>query len=655
MSESAFNPWTWSVRHSPILRIGRWAAARLRPHAEAERILAASGLPDAPRERIDSIVRQTRLWSAERADIARELVGHARDAIETNPNRSPSDLASDLGNARTVARLLRRSAKRKRSWLWQVRTRTLQSICVLLLVLLASYAVLFVRFNTASPEIRHDYIAQLNERNAGYEADDRALPAIESLWLAYMREERRTADARRTAQPPELDQMPINRSDSTDQRWAFEAMPTMKAADRGYGEFVAWMDSMRPILDRAQESAARPTLGGLFSDRSERIEIIPQELWTHRPLPPSPDPTEQDNLVGVLLPWLGQTRTAARILCADAVLAARAGDASRAKQRLTAVLQLAGLHGQEPFLISNLVGLAIEAVGQDTLLRITSERPDLFSEADLTELCHTLASEHQRARHLDFASERMMFEDVLQRGFTDNGSGDGRLTRQGMRQLEQFASPEDFGPQFDLPFIQERTAPYLGPVYELTIASRAEHRDLYNRLLSIAEQAAQPGAANMAGIAPGGPFDRTFQSEVENDPRFRLLEVLLPGVNRLAPSVHVADARTGAACVALASEIYRRRTGGWPRSIGELVPQLLPTPPEDPFDPGHPLRLAVREGRLIIYSVGTDGDDDHATPPTDTQAEDARDLMKRFAGLGVSPMQSDAAPDGDWILYPPAD
>lgn len=655
MSESAFNPWNWSVRHSPILRIGRWMAARLRPHAEAERLLAASGLPDTLRERIDSIVRRTRLWSDERADITRELIAHARDAVGNDPARSPGDIASDLGDTRTVARLLRRSVKRKRPWLWQARHRTLQAVCAVMILLIMSYGVLFVRFNTASPEISKNYIAELNQRNAGYNSDEQALPAIESLWLAYMREDLRLAGGRQHAPLPESGQSQDEPHNSAEQPSAFESMPKMNATDRGYQEFVAWMDSIRPILDRAQEAAARPTLGGLFSDRSERIEIVPQEIWIHRPLPPSPDPRDQENLVGVLLPWLGHSRTAARVLCADAVLAARAGEASRAKERLTAVLQLAGLHGQEPFLISNLVGLAIEAVGQDTLLRITDEHPDLFSETDLTELCHTLASEHQRARHLDFASERMMIEDVLQRGFTDDGSGDGRLTRQGMRQLEQFASPEDFGPTFDLPLVREGAAPYVGPVYELTIASRAEHRALYHRLLSIAEQAAQPGAANMAGVAPGGPFDRAFASEVENDPRFRLLEILLPGVNRLPATVHQSDARTGAACVALASQIHHRRTGQWPRAIKELVPQLVPTAPEDPFDPGHPLRLAVREGRLIIYSVGTDGDDDRATPPAVGRTEDARDLMKRFAGLGVSPIANDPVSDGDWILYPPTD
>ncbi|RMH28146.1 MAG: hypothetical protein D6692_06260 [Planctomycetota bacterium] len=119
--------------------------------------------------------------------------------------------------------------------------------------------------------------------------------------------------------------------------------------------------------------------------------------------------------------------------------------------------------------------------------------------------------------------------------------------------------------------------------------------------------------------------------------------------------VRASDACTGAACVALSSQIHRRRAGHWPQAIDELVPKLAPAAPEDPSDPEHPLRLAVREGRLIIYSVGTDGDDDRATPPAVGRTEDARDLMKRFAGLGVLPIANDPVSDGDWILYPPTD
>ena len=74
--------------------------------------------------------------------------------------------------------------------------------------------------------------------------------------------------------------------------------------------------------------------------------------------------------------------------------------------------------------------------------------------------------------------------------------------------------------------------------------------------------------------------------------------------------------------VAIALELYRRRDGSWPSSLGQLVPDLLPRIPPDRYD-GAPLRYRLVEGEPVIYSVGADRND---------------------GGLLGS--------NGDWILWP---
>ncbi len=53
-----------------------------------------------------------------------------------------------------------------------------------------------------------------------------------------------------------------------------------------------------------------------------------------------------------------------------------------------------------------------------------------------------------------------------------------------------------------------------------------------------------------------------------------------------------------------------------PTSLAALVPAYLPTVPVDPFDSsGRPLRLVLRDGEYVVYSVGPDGKDDGGPPP----------------------------------------
>lgn len=653
MSNPVTTAWTWSKRHSPLVRAALWLPKRIRPHAQARALLASAGLPDALAARIDTIVRLTRLWSDERADIARELAAHARDALDHD--RDPVDVSASLGDPKTVARLFRRSAKRKRHWVWQARRRTLQAIAATLALATLAYALLFTRFNLAEPRITRNFIAELNSRNTPYTDAQHALPAIERLWLAYRREEQRTEPERQAAytayrQSPAY----INNEVPEPDQWAFEKLAFAQPTDPDYDEYAAWMRSIRPVLDAAQQATTLPTLGALYSDRCDE-ERIDGDIVIMRPKPPAPDPRNGNTLIDVLLPWLGEARVAAKVLAADAALAASEHDRDRARERLLATLRITDLVSKEPFLISNLVGIAIELHAQSVLLHIVHQHPDLFTENDLTTLCHAVAATHDRARQLDFQGERMMFADALQRGFTDDGTGDGRLTASGVRLIATLANPADLGVVYDMPVNPRTSARLIGPVYELTVGSRAENQTLFDQLLSIAQQAVNSDPKDIALTTPGGEMDRLYKRRVEHSTRFPLLEIMLPSIDRLAASVHTADTRTAAAELVLAAHLHLRRTGSWPASPEDLVPALLPAVPQDPFDPGHALRTLVRDDRLVVYSVGTDGDDDHARPPSDPDDTKEWDLFRRYTPPEALSPDAGPPPDCDWILYPPAD
>jgi len=68
----------------------------------------------------------------------------------------------------------------------------------------------------------------------------------------------------------------------------------------------------------------------------------------------------------------------------------------------------------------------------------------------------------------------------------------------------------------------------------------------------------------------------------------------------------------------LALEAYRAREGGYPDSLDALVPTLLPSLPDDPFDPkgGALVYVVSKEGAggRLLYSRGPDQLDQRGLP-----------------------------------------
>jgi hypothetical protein len=88
-----------------------------------------------------------------------------------------------------------------------------------------------------------------------------------------------------------------------------------------------------------------------------------------------------------------------------------------------------------------------------------------------------------------------------------------------------------------------------------------------------------------------------------------LVRIMLPSLSR-AVILHLRlQAELLCAKVALSAERFRLATGRLPTSLAELVPDYLEAVPSDPFD-GQPMRFAVTDKGIVIYSVGEDLVDD---------------------------------------------
>lgn len=137
------------------------------------------------------------------------------------------------------------------------------------------------------------------------------------------------------------------------------------------------------------------------------------------------------------------------------------------------------------------------------------------------------------------------------------------------------------------------------------LSSRPAILDLTTRIVEIAKL---PGEKQLQGLKEAGPF---LAKRGKEFPWFAWLYVV-PRVERittdLARGQAYSQAQLRCAIAALAAERYRRAHGQWPLSLDALLPDSVAKVPADPFD-GQPLRMCRSEDRVVIYSIGPDGQD----------------------------------------------
>jgi hypothetical protein len=88
-----------------------------------------------------------------------------------------------------------------------------------------------------------------------------------------------------------------------------------------------------------------------------------------------------------------------------------------------------------------------------------------------------------------------------------------------------------------------------------------------------------------------------------------LVRVLAPRHSVIAQATCRRIAHCRSAIAAIAVERYRLKYGRWPNSLSDLIPDLMPVPPMDPYRKASLGFAKVTDG-VVIYSVGPDGKDD---------------------------------------------
>lgn len=518
--------------------------------------------------------RRTRLFPREQIRVAAEVAQVIRGHLDAgaHPGRLPAIIGDldDLAAQHRALHLQKRGGFARfagmlgmiSSIVFVFRRRTVVAV---LLAPVLLYIALFIRFQTGTPTISRNFVAEANALVLRLSPEERAE-------LLY-------AHAHRL-----LGGTPQEQTEKI-QPWM-----ALRPDDEAWAEVAAYLEAAQPALAMTRRAAAMPHLGHIMS--TSTID----SPWRQQSDPVGEPAEENPYLLHVLLPYLSPIRSQAQLLLIDALSAAAESDGETAAANLSGALRIAGHLRQHANLINDLVAW--------TVLRQTSERlglmlelwPDLFSDEQLERLAAEFGrlSDEQLSLRLD--GERAFFYDNLQRMFTDDGRGSGRLTPDGLRLLAMYTSNYE---------AELSVADYArGPWLLLTAPSRREFREEWERIVGLVEADAALQAWQRGSL----PADMEFEWMRGRAP-YALIWSTMPAFSSAFRRLDETRLARDAAILAIALERFRRATDEYPAALQELRPEFLQSIPIDQYD-GRPLKFVVREGRPHIYSSGLNRRDD---------------------------------------------
>ena len=281
--------------------------------------------------------------------------------------------------------------------------------------------------------------------------------------------------------------------------------------------------------------------------------------YGHRDIHLTPD------VLNTLLEDTQHTRHAADLLRWDVVVAAEDGDPSRAADDLLAILNASRSIGDEPFLISQLVRMAVRTVAVRSTERLLAQSSDAPPLAGL-----------QAAFALD-AEEPLLLYGVL---------GDRAAFDRLFENLDTGATTPDKA--IDSGFRDFWTRVGWWHYRAHLPADRAESLRWMTQCAEYARLPIHEQPAYFAAL-----------SAPEKDARRLLSGLLLPAVDRVAHAHWRTTAEARCAAAGIACERFRKEKGRWPDDLAELAPAFVSAAPLDPYT-GEPLKYRKVDDGVVI-------------------------------------------------------
>lgn len=606
---------------------------RLDASLDWQTVVVQSNLPPQLSAIVQHVVGRSRLWRREKLDVATELVSHFQEGLAAG--RTPAELAESFGDPQTAAQLIRRAKRRGRPVFWHAWRYGWLGLAALLVF----YVCAGVWMVTRRPTIKIDYLAVLNKPIKEVAENDRAWPLYRDALLAMRK--------------PASQEITNAQADPLTQFETLDIQP----GDAKWPKLETFLKEHSETMTKLREAGSRPELGFVVSTSPVDFAEKDRELFG---ITLSADEIERKKhetiddrwTVWTRMPHLQQLKEAGALLAADARRAAAAGDGDVALADIRACLGVSR-HAQEvPFLISTMLADALQTRTGDCIQSIFTTNPKLWSNEQLHVLAHQLAASAIDWRR-GFQGEQDAFYDSMQRVYTDDGNGDGRLALQVTRDQNLFQMIESVtgGDSPNASMFANAGVAFLAlPAANITIAGRRAMTDEHDR---IADQALarlgapywtwshEPSLEEQVKTITDGPISKFH---------YLFVSLLTPAYDTILDRAVTSDAKRDGVLIGLALELYHREHNKWPESLAELSPRYLPKLPVDSITGKHLLYKIVSDCPLV-YSVGVDEKDDGGRTAKNIAGESHPEYAepKHYGKDHEAVRESDTK--GDWVLW----
>jgi hypothetical protein len=296
------------------------------------------------------------------------------------------------------------------------------------------------------------------------------------------------------------------------------------------------------------------------------------------------------------------SRNVSRLLNADAAIRAHDGDVDGALDSCRAILNVGRSIGDEPFLIAQVVRSWTGELAVHSVECVLAQGEP--SEAALAQMQSLVLDE--------------LAEPILLHGMR----GERATSTELIRRIGAGEVPSSTVYELDF----ERGMPL--PAESSWGRALCDHQRLI-ALIWMNEAVASARQPATARVKRFSALERRVErSRANPDSRYlaALSILVMPHVFKAAAADSRYQASLGTAAILLAAERHRSRTGKWPASIGEIDRKILREAPVDPFS-GRAYLMEHRDGRVLIYSVGRNGKDEHGDyDPLDWQSGQRDDI-----------------------------
>ena len=357
-----------------------------------------------------------------------------------------------------------------------------------------------------------------------------------------------------------------------------------------------YLDDTPPeVLSKLQHTIAELRAAGAF-DQIALAAQRPNAVRLHSYLP-------DESLIFQTIADVAQLRRLARARIASMYKALAQGDADEAVAALDQTLYLAQVNTHQSLIIEQLVGRAIAAAAARRLRQAL-----MHHQLDATSYARLLKTFQQRLplgpTKIALQGERLIILDMIQRVYSDDGTGGGRLL---------LAEIGDMMPMTGVGSSTSRPKAGAGAIVNLGgffYANRTAITETANELFANWIRLSTLSRADRRA----DPFDEdaVFQ---KLDWRYMPLNMLMPALGRAIDARDAIDCVLAGTIIMLALEQYRAQTGQYPDSLEELSPAILEEIPSDPFSvDGFVYRTLANDaaGRgYMLYSIGADGVDNN--------------------------------------------